>query len=267
MKMNESKYRILVVKDRSKHARTALQNAVNLAKKIGGSIDILYVKPPSEVVENDNQLAAWRELNEESTRAKRTLLEEVNHISTNEQIPISCNFAFGNLISEVQSRIDSTQPDMVVLGKRKDWVKELLGMDLTTYLLKNYQGALLIAREEQTLDTSDDLTLGLLDDFLVKSKSPLLTDLEKTTAKPITLLKIKSEDQQALDAAQPISTSGMKTFEFESGANVSSSVAKYIERSGVNLLCVSKNNLNSLNKTIKTVTRQIQMTNTPVLVL
>ncbi len=59
----------------------------------------------------------------------------------------------------------------------------------------------------------------------------------------------------------------MKTFEFDDGANISASVSKYIERSGVSLLLVSKDNLLDQNKKKGAVTKQIQKSKTPVLVL
>ena len=272
MKINKSKYRILVVKDQGKYSQAALQNAVNLAKKIGGSIDLLHVKSPSRVVGNENQLAAWRELNRESARTKKTLLEEVNQVAANERIPITCNFTFGNLINEVQRHINATQPDIVVLAERKTWLKNLLGIDLTSYLLENYQGALLISKDEQALGSHHDLSLGLLDDFLVKGKNELLVDLEKSTAKPITLLKINTSanEQKPSDVSsleEGTLSTDMTTFEFDHGANIGKSVSKYIEMSGVSLLCVSKSNLTDFDKTLRTVTKQIQKTNTPVLVL
>ena len=278
MKTNrlKTKYRILVVKDQSKYFQTALQNAVNLAKKIGGSIDLLYVKSPSLVVRDENQLAAWRELNKESGSAKKTMKEVVEIIAATEQIPITYSFTFGNLINEVDQHIKSTQPDIVVLGKRRTQVIDLIRKDLTLYLLKNYRGSLLISGDEQLFGSHNDISIGLLDDFLINNKSRLSEDLKKCTEKPITLLKINNSTNEQTEPTdvvknKPVIPTDITTFEFDQGANLSNSVSKYIEKSGVSLLCVCKSNLLDLDKKLKNVTRQIQQTiqktKAPVLVL
>ncbi len=279
MKKNDPKsnYRILVVKNQNKYFQSALQNAVNLAKKIGGSIDLLYVKSPSLVINQDNQLVAWRELNEESGTAKRTMKEVVELIAATEQIPITYNFTFGNLINEVQQHINTSQPDIVVLGKSKPSMTDLLKRDLTAYLLKNFKGAILISRDEHVFGSHDDIAIGWLDDSLNEGRSKLSDDLKRYTGKPITFLKINGSDDSQLKQVgtaglkDDVITADMTTFEFDHGTNISNSVTKYIERSGVSLLCVRKSKILNLNKKISTVTRQVQKTvqrtNTPVLVL
>ena len=273
MKIHEPKYRILVVKDQSKFSQTALQDGVNLAKKIDGSIDILQVRSPLQVAGRENQLAAWRELQLAGGQAKNSLQEEVDFIAAKERIPATCSFAFGNIINEVQQHIKTTQPDIVVLGKQRSNLLTILGLDLTSYLLKNYQGALLISREKETLGSQDDIALGLLDDLLINEKNRLSEDLEKCTKKPITVLKISTvaNEQKSETPVSGLEQKAVTTFEFDPGTNLSSNISKYIERSGVNLLCVSRSQLFNLNKKLRTVTREIQKTvhktNTPVLVL
>ena len=258
-----------MVKDHTKYFQTALQNAVSLAKKIGGSIDILSVKSPFQVINDENQLAALRELNKASGGAKMTMKETVDSIAEAENLTISYNFTFGNLITEVRQHIGVTQPDIIVLGKRKTNIANLLGLDLTSYLLKNYHGALLISRDAQLFGTQDGMALGMLNDIHSENRSKLSEDLEKLTDKPITLLKINNLDNGQVEPSR--FPSDMTTFEFDHGANVSESFSKYIERSGVSLLCVRKSQLLDLNNKFRAVTKHIQKTiqktNTPVLVL
>ncbi len=266
-----------MVKDQSKHFQVALQNAVNLAKMINGSVDLLYVKSPSQVASFDNQLAALRELHQESDTARKTMKDVVDLITASEQIPITYNLTFGNIINEVQQHINKTRPDIIVVGKRRTKITNLFGVDLTTYLLKNYQGALFISGEEKALSSPDDLALGSLDDLFSKNKSKLSGDLARRTSKPITFLKINSTNKKekpspsTMGSNEATMRANMTTFEFDHTANISESVSKYVERSGVSLLCVQKSKLLDLNKEIKNVNRQIQKTvektNTPVLVL
>ena len=279
MKKNilKSKYHILVVWDQTKSSQIALQNAVNLAKSIDGSIELFYVKPLNQVVRYDNQLSAMRELNSENTRIEKTMKATVDHISETEHIPIIYDFTIGNVIQEVKKHIRKTQPDIVVLAKTKTKVSNVLGTDLASYLLKNFQGTLLISGNEKSRHPNNDITLGILDDFLAEDYNYLAGDLERSTAKPITRFKINTsengigKEMPATSEQEQSLHPNMTTFEFDPGANFSSSVAKYVQRSGVNLLCVRKSRLLDLNKQLKMDTRQIhktiQKTDIPVLIL
>lgn len=266
MKTNvlQSKYRILVVTDQFNPSQIALQNAVNLAKTIDGSIELFYVKPPTHVIRNENQLSAMRELNNERNRTRRKLSVLVDRIAETERIPIIYDFTFGNVIYEVQEHIEKTKPDIVVLEKSKPTVNSLLGTDLTSHMLKNYQGNLLICGDEKPLGDNNGLALGILDDFLSAETDDLTGTLGKQSVNPVTRFKIKRSDQTAegeIPSDGSVEGSGsarMITFEFDQGVNFSNSVAKYVVRSGINLLCVKRSKLLDLNKRIKTVTKQIQ---------
>ena len=279
MKSNslQSKYRILVVTDQSGPVQIALQNAVNLAKTIDGSIELFYVKPPTSVVRNVNQLSAMRELNIERNRTRKKLRALVDQIAEAERVPIIYDFAFGNVINEVQEHINKTQPDIVVLGKANTKVSNLFGTDLTSFLLKKFNGTLLIASDDKALRAPNEIALGILDDFLTNENNVLAEDLEKRSTNPVTWFKINdtrtkpgagSEVQSLQDQETGAKAT---TFEFEQGANFSNSVSKYVERSGVNLLCVRKSKLMDFKKQQKTVSKQIQKaiqkTDIPVLIL
>lgn len=275
MKSNKlkSKYHILVVSDQTKTSRTALKNAVNLAKSIDGSIELFHVKPPAEVVRYDNQLSAMRVLNRERLRIEKDMKSMVDQIAENERIPIIYDFSFGNVTNEVIKHINKTQPDIVVLGKAKTKVNNLLGTDLTSYLLRNYKGTLLISSSDKALRAPNEISLGILDDILTQPNGELTADLEKNSANPVTWFKINgteaTTEQENLNVAgTPAVTT---TFEFEQGANFSNSVSKYVERSGVDLLCVRKSKLMDFNKNVKSASKQIQKaiqkTDIPVLIL
>ena len=279
MKSNvlQSKYRILVVSDQTKSSRTALKNAVNLAKTIDGSIELFYVKPPAQVIKFDNQLSAMRELNRERLRIEKEMRAVVDQIAENERIPIIFDFTFGNVTNEVKKHIDKTQPDVVVLGKTKTKVNNLFGTDLTSYVLKNFKGTLLISSNDKALRAPNEISLGILDDILSHVNGDLAEKLEKNSANPITWFKINSTDSLPEEGSEDqnlnetVTPSGTTTFEFEQGANFSNSVSKYVERSGVDLLCVRRSRLMDFNKNVNTASKQIQKTiektDIPVLIL
>ena len=279
MKTNvlQSKYHILVVADQSGPSQTAMQNAVNLAKSIDGSIELFYVKPSTSVVRNVNQLSAMRELNGERSQTRRKLRALVDQIAVTERIPIIFDFAFGNVLYEVQEHINKTQPDIVVLEKVNSKVNNLFGLDLASYLLKKFKGTLLIASEDKALRAPNEISLGILDDFQSNENNVLAEDLEKSSRNPVTWFKINGTEvgpgtRSATQSLQNFDKrSNATTFEFEQGANFSNSVSKYVERSGVNLLCVRKSKLMDFNGKQKTVSKHIhkaiQKTDIPILIL
>lgn len=273
----KSKYRLLVLFDQSKIAHTALRNAIDLAKVIDAGIDVFYVKSPTQVVRFENQIAAMRSIKEERSRAKKGMLKLANTISHEENIPVIFNFTFGNVINEIQKHIDKTQPDIVIIGKRKSKVVNFLGDGVTSHLLKNHVGGILISGKEDTLISGDNISIGFLDDTIKKNKCGIAEDLKKSTDKPFKLFKINN---RAIDSKKETSFSKQKeevlssnttTFEFDKGTDISDSISSYIDKSKVGLLCVEKSKLLNSGNLEKAIRRQIQKTinktNIPVLIL
>lgn len=276
-KLLKSKYRILVLIEQTKPSNAALKDAVNLAKIVDAGIEIFNVKPPSQVIKQDNQIAAMRALEEERSKVKKTMQRLVSTIADEEKIPIIYSFTFGNVVSEIQKHIDKTQPDIVVIGKRKSRVINFLGDGLTSHLLKYYNGGILISGNERGPISSDNISIGFLDDIIGISKIGVAEDLKKYTDKPLKLFKIINPVNKAKkETAIPIQNekallSNTVTFEFDNGSDISNSISNYIKKSKVSILFVKKKKLLNLGDSVKTITSQIQKTinktNIPVLIL
>jgi nucleotide-binding universal stress UspA family protein len=278
MKTNvlKSKYRLLVLIDQTKSSYTALRNAVNLAKIIDAGIEIFYVKPPTQVVRYDNQIAVMRTLEEERIASKRVMQKLVDTVSDIENIPIIYNFTFGNVITEIQNHITKTQPDIVVIGKRKFKIVNFLGDGLTSYLLKHHKGGILISGSDKNLASYHDASLGFLDDISINNEVEIVQDLKKHTHKPFKLFKIKktsSKLKKSMIFSKPKKQSIITNtviFEFEEGLDNSNSVSKYIEKNKLGLLCVKRETQKKLSKSIglnAKVQQTINKTNVPVLIL
>ena len=273
----KSKYRLLVLLDQPNSSHTALKNAVNLAKMVDASIEVFHVKLPTQVVRFDNQIAVMRELVEERAKTKKTMQRLVDTITDEEKIPIKYNFTFGNVINEVQKHIDKTQPDIVVVGKRKAKLVNFLGDGLTSHLLKNHRGGILISGNEGKPTSNDSISIGFLDDVLTKTKSPIAEDLKKCTDRPLKLFKINRADSKPIERIPFSKTKEYALlpntiiFEFDNGMDISNSISKYIEKSKVGLLFVKRSKLLNFGNSLKTITSQFQKTinktNIPVLIL
>lgn len=278
MKTNilKSKYRLLVLIDQSKSSYTALRNAVNLAKVIDAGIEVLYVKSPMQVVRYDNQIAVMRTLDEERIASKMAMRKLVDTVSDIENIPAIYSFTFGNVIAEIQNHITKTQPDIVVIGKRKPKIVNFLGDGLTSYLLKHHKGEILISGSDKNLTSYHNVSLGFLNDISINNEVEIVQDLKKHTCKPLKLFKIKKTNIQSKKQTtiskfkEQAKAENTVIFEFEEGADNSDSVSKYIEKNKLGLLCVRREvewkpskPIGFNNKTQQTINK----TDVPVLIL
>lgn len=279
MKSNilKSKYRLLVLFDHSKVAYSALRNAVNLAKVIDAGIDIFSVKSPIEVVRYENQLAAMRDIVEVRAKSKKKLRKLVNTISEEENIPVIYHFTFGNVASEIKDHIDKTQPDVVAIGKRKSKLFNFVGDGVTSSLLKNYKGAILISGSEEMSISSNNVSVGYLDDIFTEDRNNIAGELRRQTDGPIKVFKINtsgndsSQEEDISLQNEELNSTNTTIFEFDDALDFSNSASNYIEKSNVGLLCVNKNGpmtiSNSLNAMSGQIQKTINKTKIPVLIL
>lgn len=259
MKKPNSKYKLLVLFNESKTATAALNNAINLAKTIDGTVDILHVKPAISVTNNSNQFAVMRTISDTTRDAKKKMAKQVSEIAKDNNIEISHNFTIGHVVNEIQNHINQTQPDIVVIGKRKTNALGFLGDGVTKHLLKNHKGELLISGEE-TLTSFKDVSLGFLDDTVLKNKVSIAENLKQKTSRPIKLFKTSSDTETSKTASNQPNTI---IFEFDKASKTSSSISNYVSKNEVNLLCMKRNITGPLNQ----INPQIIKSKVPVLVL
>ena len=260
MKKSNSKYKLLVIFNESKTAKTALNNAVSLAKTIDGSIDILHVKPATCVTNNSNQFAIMRTISDTTRNAKKKMAKLVSVIEEENNLEVSHSFTIGHVISEIQDHIHRTQPDMVIIGKQKANTLGFFGDGLTKHLLKHFKGELLISAGEKALTSFKDVSLGFLDDTVLKNKVSIAENLKQKTSRPIKLFKTSSNTETSKTTSNQPNT---LIFEFDEASKTSSSISNYVSKNEVNLLCMKRNITGPLNQ----INPQIIKSKVPVLVL
>ncbi len=129
--MIKNNYKILVLSDLKSSSKSTINSAVSLAKMIGGTVDLFHVKTPSEVVLRENQLSAIRSINEQHHKIRNKINELITPITEENEIPINYKFEIGNVKNEIGKYIKETQPDIIVLGKRKPKQLNFIGDSIT----------------------------------------------------------------------------------------------------------------------------------------
>ena len=124
-------------------------------------INFLYIKKPSDVVQKDNQLSAMRTINQEYFSIDKKIKDLIAPISKDYSVHINHTFIIGNLKNEIEQYIDENKPDIIVLGKRKSKMINIIGDNITQFILKKYKGIIVISDETNPLEPNSEVSLGL----------------------------------------------------------------------------------------------------------
>lgn len=271
----KSKHTLLVLMDKSKASYTALTNAVNLAKLIDASIDILQVRSPTSVVRYENQIASMRAIDEDRTKQKKELKDIVRLISEEENLPIISNFTFGNIKNEIKNHIEKTKPDIIVLGKRKRKVVNFLGDGITADLLKTHNGGILISGNKEAFTSYNTKSIGFLNNSSDIEKIAIANDLKKLNNKPLKIFKMS---QDGVLKTKKIGVEKMNNqevdknnivYEFDSKSDTANAMTNFIMKNNLALLFVNNKETNDrslLSRLNNTLTKTIEKTNIPILI-
>jgi nucleotide-binding universal stress UspA family protein len=245
----KSKCNILVLSDVDKSASTILKNAINLAKIVGGNINFLCVKKPTEIVEKDSQLSAMRAINEKFLETDNQIKSMITALSKDEKIKISHKISFGNLKDEIGKQIKESKPDIIVLGKQKSKILSFLGDNIIDFVLKKFSGTVLITSNKITLEANSKLSLGILNNSKIINTNRYKEALVSFTTIPLKAFQISSKTALKND----VSTSNkIIEFIFEEGDNAIRNMDNYLLKNNIQLLFASreKNKISSLSSRI-----------------
>lgn len=272
------KLKLLVLLDLSRESYMVLRNAVNLAKTINGSIEIFYVKSPRDVVKCDNQLSAMSDIDEESYVIKKKLKNLANLFSQEENISIIFDFAFGNVKNEIVNRLEKTNPDIVVLGKRKKKPFNFLGDDVTQFLLSIYSGIILIGGEVKGLQSGIKYSIGFYNVILDDDNVEITKKLSKKATNPVKFFRVRkkseSNTENIIAKGLKIESNFENTIEyvFEEGSNAINALVDYVSKNNIDLLCMGRGSdkrdgTNRFIDAMSEVQKTIQKLNIPLLIM
>ncbi|MDO7173482.1 universal stress protein [Mariniflexile sp. AS56] len=246
--MKKNKYKILVLADLKKSTSTTLKSTLSLAEMIGAEVELFHVKSASEVVERDNQLSAIRTINHDYLATDKKLKKLIQSVSENHQINLNYSFAFGNVKHEIANCIEEKQPDIIVLGNKKNNLLHVGGNKIIQFVIKQFNGTILIADPNNSLDSSKELSLGVLNSMNAMLNNSLTETLLANTKEPLKSFKIleKSKGLNQENFSTHIDT---VEYVFEQNDNAINNLSNYISKNNINLLCVDRFENGAKNKT------------------
>ncbi|WP_406685192.1 universal stress protein [Seonamhaeicola sp. MEBiC1930] len=235
--MSINRYKILVLSDLKNSSDTILKTTANLAKMVGGDIDLLHVRKPVDVVKNDNQLSSMRTIN-------RDYLASKNHIesiikSIDKAVNINYSLIYGNVKQEIEEQIQYTNPDIIVLGKKRFNALRLAGDRVTKFVLNKYKGVVLIASNDKILVPNENLSVGVLNG-LEHANESLAKRLMDYTQKPIMSFKIQKPNESVKESNGNTSSNDTVEYIFESSSNSINTLSNYVVKNDIDLLCINR---------------------------
>lgn len=240
-------YKIAVLLNLDKSAQITLKSAVSLAKMINGDIEVFSVKKPNEIINRESQLSAMRTISSKSSLTAKKMQELITPISQEYGVNIKHSFTFGNVRNEIKDFIEDRQPDILVLGKRKAKLLNLIGDNVTGYLLDVFKGAVMIANGQKALEPNKEITIGTLNSAFPELGLEFARDLIQHTNKPLKSFKTVNHAVDT-DKTKESSDGKMVEYVFEDGDNAISSISNFITKSNVNLLYIDRVDKNSNKK-------------------
>ncbi|MFV0540389.1 MAG: universal stress protein [Aestuariibaculum sp.] len=251
---------ILVLSDLKDEANATLNGGVGLAKMLGAEIDFFCVKNASDVVDGDNQLSAMRTINQNYTKTDKIIKTLIKSATKNNGIKINYAYAFGHVKHEIKNRIKQTNPDIVVLGKRKSNVLNISRNNTTSLVLKQFNGPILIVDDSNNaLTPTKNLVLGILNGSENTFNSKLVSALKpfsETTLKSFVVGDVPSNGIPKQNTVEYV---------FEANDNTIGNLKNYISKNHINLLLLDRTDEQSNNKTKPNIKTFINKLNVSVL--
>lgn len=260
--MKSNKYKILVLSDLKKSTDSTLKNAISLSKMIDADIEFFHVKKPIEIIDRESQLSAMRTINKEHIEIEKKIKNIIYPISEVYNINLKSSFTFGNVKSEISDYLDVSQPDIVVLGKRKSKSLKFIGDNITDYILSTYKGTVMIASKENGLEPENQLNLGMLNSNNSLANLNFIDDLLGQTNGPVRSFSIGKKSNNT-ELNKTISNHKVIDYVFEKNDNSFKTMSNYLVKNKVNLLCVNRDesirNSKALKSELKDVVRKTKV--------
>lgn len=234
-KSTTAKYRVTVLLEVSKNSEHVLANAMEMAKAINASIDVLHVKPAIDVVNRESQFSALDTIYKDDRKTRSKMQRMIQNIQKGEELPISYTLVYGNAKSTIMEHLDQQHPDIVVLGKRRS-ILGLWSDSLADFVVSESKTNVLVMDEDHKFHTFKDLNLGLLGSEVRNKGLEIIKDLKRDSEKPMRLFRIKKQDT----TSQNQESLWQKTvsYEFAEGSNAMDGLVSYVSRTNTELLCV-----------------------------
>jgi nucleotide-binding universal stress UspA family protein len=270
----KTEYDFLVLIDFSDASYNALKYAISLAKLIKGNIHVCHIANPSNIVKDDNQVAALRDIDSETVKIEKKIGAIVEMIIT-EGINAIPYCSIGNIIYEFEELANQLKPDLIILGKKAE-TPQLKGK-LTSHLMNTYEGALLIVKEGVLFNNDTKITLSCNNKTFDLYDSSLIFLLNNQTQSPLKLLNITLKRGSCDEIIVP-QTWRESSYEIdqniqpEKNSTVVDSLLQHITKNDTELLCIGRGKPRNylqriLSSSPSTLVDVVNKIHTPVLIM
>jgi|GEM_PF-4674469 len=245
MKAQHSK--ILTLIDVQEPIDTIIKSTVNLAKTFDAEVKFLYVQKSMDTTKTENQIAVIQDLTQQRNAIARYKIL-VKRARKLQGLKLDFAVVSGPLKKTIQSEVETYQPDLIVLGKRRPNLFRIIGREVTDFVLKIFDGPLLIAHPTKVLEIKEDLSLGVLNDLSTIEENDVSNALIEQSKKPVKYFSITDDASLSTntnDAGIPIIS-----FIFENNQNAMKNVTNYVHKNDVQLLFLGRTNQENSNKNV-----------------
>ncbi|HBR55008.1 MAG TPA: hypothetical protein DEA82_12820 [Flavobacteriaceae bacterium] len=236
---NNNKYKVLVLSDLTDDSINVLQTATKVAQIIDGQVDLFHVRKATNVVKQSNQLAAMRAINDNYKAIEKELNSLAGSVSEIDEIKINPVFSFGNIKKQIENHIETTKPDIVVLGKRKSVKPALFGDKIIPFVLKKFKGEVLLIDKDTVWDTQA-LSVGLFNATdNVDSNSQFIHHVIARSEKPVRAFKVADKTIAENEGNDP-TLKEVVSYIFEKNDDALKTISNYMSKNKVNLMFVDR---------------------------
>ncbi|WP_400075386.1 universal stress protein [Winogradskyella sp. R77965] len=178
--MKNNKYKIVVLSDLTEKSDQALSYAAKLSNEIDANVELFHAKAATEVSQIENPYLAISAIRDAHNKIDKEVKHLAAQISKENKIKIKTTFAFGNVKNEIENFIKTSQPDMIILGERKQKRFNFFGDNITQLVHKNFDGVVFVVTDENVLDSKGNVSLdnlGLknnIENYNVKEKKNIM---------------------------------------------------------------------------------------------
>ncbi|MBR9913591.1 MAG: universal stress protein [Algicola sp.] len=237
--MENKRHKILVLSDLKSDTYTMLKSTVGLAKMLDGNIDLFHVKKPTDIVGQESQLSAIRNINQSYTATGNEIQELTDAVFKNYGVGVSHKYAFGNVKHEISEYIQNQQPDVIVIGKRQPKSFGFVGDNITDFVIKNYDGVIMIVDDKNTIEPEKEFALGFLNSHEELFEATLSKRLKNNAKKPLRSFQILKSNAQ-FDTERNSLEKDIVEYVFEKNDNTINSLGNYLSKNQINLLYIDR---------------------------
>ena len=255
--MEAAKYRISVLLDMSKSSAFVLTSALELAKQIGGSLEVFHVNPNYSLNGGNGTKI------EDYDSSQAQIKELIINMGKQEQLSISYKLERGNVKHRVRDYLAMYKPDILVLGRRRPRFGFFFE-SITDFVINQTRSTnVLILGEDDKFHTFKDISLGFFGDELKESDLEVIMDLTRNSEQPVRHFNISKDSPEK--HVFPLHNS--VSYQFPKGVNALDGLVSYVSRTNIQLLCVPKKAGQRVMLTSNPIKAVIRKTKIPLLIL